>query len=62
MLTDIKIRQAKWTDKTQRLHDERGLYLEVSPKGAKYWQFKYNFNQKETRISFGVYPPCQRAT
>jgi integrase len=56
MLTDIKIRQAKGTGKTQRLHDERGLYLEVSPKGAKYWRFKYSFNQKEKRISFGVYP------
>jgi len=55
-LTNISIRNAKPTEKTRRLHDERGLYLEVSPRGGKWWRFKYRFNGKEKRLSLGVYP------
>ena len=39
-LTDTKIKNAKPQEKTYRLYDERGLYLEVSPKGGKWWRFK----------------------
>lgn len=63
-LSDIKIRNAKpgikpdgsLTQKPYRLSDERGLYLEVSPKGGKYWRLKYRFDGKEKRLSLGVYP------
>jgi integrase len=55
-LTDIKIKNAKPEDKVRRLYDERGLYLEVSPKGGKWWRFKYRFRNKEKRISLGTYP------
>lgn len=41
---------------SQRLYDERGLYLEISPKGGMWWRFKYRFNNKEKRISLGTYP------
>ncbi|MCZ6873077.1 MAG: integrase arm-type DNA-binding domain-containing protein [bacterium] len=43
-------------DKTKRLYDERGLYLEVSPAGGKWWRFKYRIDGKEKRLSLGVYP------
>jgi integrase len=56
MLTDTQIKQAKGTGKVQRLWDERGLYLEVTPPGGKVWRFKYRFNGKEKRIGFGKYP------
>jgi integrase len=56
MLSDIKIRNAKPSEKAQRLYDERGLYLEVSPAGGKLWRFKYRMNGKEKRIGFGRYP------
>jgi integrase len=56
MLSDIKIRQAKGTGKRQRLYDERGLYLEVTPPGGKCWRFKYRFDGKEKRIGLGIYP------
>ena len=36
--------------------DERGLYLEVSPTGGKWWRLKYRFGGKEKRLSLGVYP------
>jgi integrase len=55
-LNVTQIRNAKPTDKIQRLYDERGLYLELSPKGGMWWRFKYRFNNKEKRISLGTYP------
>ena len=55
-LTDVAIRNAKPADKTTRLFDERGLYLEISPSGGKWWRFKYRFEGKEKRLSLGVYP------
>lgn len=55
-LNSAKLRNIKPTDKTQRLYDEKGLYLEVTPKGKTWWRFKYRFNDKEKRISLGVFP------
>lgn len=55
-LTDAAVRNAKATDKTLRLKDERGLYLEVSPKGGKWWRLRYWLASKENRLSLGVYP------
>jgi integrase len=55
-LTDTAIRNAKPAEKSVRLFDERGLYLEVSPTGGKWWRLKYRFGGKEKRISLGVYP------
>lgn len=36
LLSDAAVRNTKATDKTLRLKDERGLYLEVSPAAAFY--------------------------
>jgi integrase len=55
-LTAASIRNIKPKDKTFKLYDERGLYLEVSPNGGKWWRFKYRFSGKEKRLSLGVYP------
>ncbi len=55
-LTDTTIRNAKPKEKPFRLFDGNGLYLEISPKGGKWWRFKYRFNGKEKRLSLGVYP------
>lgn len=55
-LTDTAIRNAKPAKKALRLFDERGLYLEVSPAGGKWWRLKYRFGGKEKRLSLGVYP------
>lgn len=55
-LTSTKIRSTKPKKKTFRLFDGKGLYLEVSPKGGKWWRLKYRFNGKEKRLSLGVYP------
>lgn len=55
-LTDTAIRKARPGPKSIKLFDGRGLYLEVSPKGGKWWRFKYRHQGKEKRISLGVYP------
>jgi integrase len=55
-LTDTRIRNAKPEEKPKRLFDERGLYLEISPAGGKWWRLKYRVAGKEKRLSLGVYP------
>ena len=55
-LTDVVVRNAKSIGKTFKLFDERGLYLEVSPNGGKWWRLKYRFGGKEKRLALGVYP------
>ena len=55
-LTDKQIKAAKPAEKIYRLSDEKSLYLEVMPNGAKYWRMKYRFLGKEKRAAFGVYP------
>lgn len=55
-LTDVAIRKAKPGEKPLKLSDEKGLYLEVAPKGGRWWRFKYRFAGKEKRLSLGVYP------
>lgn len=55
-LTDLAIRRAKPAAKTQRMYDSDGLYLEVSPKGGRWWRLKYRFGGKEKRLAIGVYP------
>lgn len=56
MLTDTECKKAAPKDKPYRLFDGGGLYLEVTPTGAKYWRLKYRFAGKEKRIAIGVYP------
>lgn len=55
-LTDTLIKNTKPTEKTQKLFDGNGLYLEVTPKGSKRWRFKYRFMGKEKLLSVGLYP------
>ena len=55
-LTDTKARNAKPKDKPYRVADSGGMYLEITPTGAKYWRWKYRFDGKEKRLALGVYP------
>jgi integrase len=55
-LTDTAIRKAKARDKSYKLTDGAGLYLEVMPSGARYWRWRYRYAGKDTRLAFGVYP------
>ncbi|MFC5743376.1 tyrosine-type recombinase/integrase [Dyella tabacisoli] len=55
-LTNVAISKAKPTDKTQRLFDGGGMYLEISPAGGKWWRLKYRYGGKEKRLSLGTFP------
>ncbi|MBY0545025.1 MAG: integrase arm-type DNA-binding domain-containing protein [Gammaproteobacteria bacterium] len=55
-LTNITIRNAKPAEKSTKLFDGGGLYLEISPAGGKWWRLKYRIEGKEKRLSLGVYP------
>jgi integrase len=55
-LSDTQIRNAKPGEKPLRLYDDRGLYLEVSPRGGKWWRLKYSFDGKARLLSLGTYP------
>ncbi|MGF6296251.1 hypothetical protein QFZ98_008112 [Paraburkholderia youngii] len=54
-LTDVAIKNAKPREKSYRLHDSGGLYLEVFPNGSKLWRWKYRFQGKEKRLALGAY-------
>jgi len=55
-LSGISLQSLKPRGKAYRLFDAKGLYLEVSPSGGKYWRVKYRYQGREKRLSLGVYP------
>jgi integrase len=55
-LRDLEIRALKPADRIYKRTDERGLYIEVRPNGAKLWRLKYRHAGKDKRIAFGAYP------
>ena len=57
MLTDTKIKASKPSEKPYKLADGEGLYLYVTPTGARLWRFKYRYAGKEKLAAFGGYQP-----
>lgn len=55
-LYDKDCKNAKPRDSIYRIFDGGGLYLEVTPRGAKHWRLKYHYLGREKRISLGSYP------
>lgn len=37
------------------------MYLEITPRGGRYWRMKYRFEGKEKRLALGVYPDVSLA-
>lgn len=60
-LTELKVKALKPKEKSYRVYDEKGLYLEVSPAGGKLWRYKYRYDGKEKRLSFGPWPEVKIA-
>lgn len=56
MLSEKTAKEAKPTDKPQKLPHEKGLYLYISPKGGKSWRFDYRFADKRCTLTLGQYP------
>src|SRR3974390_2960218 len=60
-LTDVKVRNAKPTEKQGKLSDSSGMYLLVTPNGGKCWRLKYRFGGKEKVLALGTYPEISLA-
>lgn len=55
-LSDMVVKNAKPKDKTYKLADGRGMFLEIKPNGGKYWRLKFRYMGKEKLLALGVYP------
>lgn len=56
MLTNIAVVNLQARDKTYRVSDTGGLYIEVRPDGSKYWRQAYRFAGKQKTLAHGVFP------
>lgn len=55
-LSDEIIRRSPLEAKTYKLTDGGGLYLAITPKGARTWRLKYRYGPRERALSIGRYP------
>jgi integrase len=55
-LTDTRIRNARPRAEAYKLSDGGGMYLLVTPHGARYWRMDYRFAGKRRTLALGVYP------
>lgn len=55
-LSDTTVRNAKPLEKPYKLGDSGGLYLQITPGGAKHWRLKYRVHGKEKKLALGTYP------
>lgn len=62
MLSDARVKQAKAKASAYKLGDGRGLYLLVTPSGARSWRYDYRFNGRRRTLTFGLYPALSLAT
>lgn len=60
-LSDVACRTAKPLEKSYKMGDSGGLYLEVMPHGSKLWRLKYRYGGKEKRLALGQYPEVSLA-
>lgn len=57
MLTDNKqVKTAKGRPEPYKLADQAGLYLYVSPSGAKSWRYDYRVVGRRHTLTIGQYP------
>lgn len=56
MLTDTRVRNAKPKETKYKLSDGGGMYLLVTPDGARYWRLDYRHAGKRRTLALGVYP------
>jgi len=61
LLTDLKVRSAKSTDRDWKLSDGGGLFLLVKPSGGKLWRWKYRLQGKENLFAIGGFPQVSLA-
>ena len=60
-LTDVNIKKAKPGDKTRKLTDGGGLFIQIEPTGGKLWRFQYWHDGKRKLLALGKYPDISLA-
>ena len=55
-LNDAIIKNAKPSNKVQKLADGGGLFLYIEPNHSKRWRYRFQFEGKEQLLSLGIYP------
>lgn len=55
-LNDRQINNLKASKKALKLSDGGGLYVHLTPQGAKLWRMAYRYNGLQKLLSFGAYP------
>ena len=55
-LTDMSIKKAKPKDKSYKLADGGGMYLQIEPSGGKLWRYSYRHVGKQKLLAIGKYP------
>lgn len=56
MLTEVALKNLKPKEKSYKMADSGGLYIEVTPAGGKSWKLKYRYLGKEKKLTIGAYP------
>jgi integrase len=56
MLTTLKIKSAKPTDRAVKLADSGGLFLLINTSGSKLWRYKFRLNGVEGLQTLGAFP------
>ena len=58
MLSDAKVRKIKADDRPQKHADGGGLFLYVTPAGARTWRYRYRIAGAgaEKQVTLGHYP------
>ncbi len=55
-LTNLQVKNAKPRGRVYKLSDGKGLFLQITTKGQKYWRLAYRFAGKQKTLAIGVYP------
>jgi integrase len=56
MLTVKEIQNAKPGEKTRKLSDAHGLYLAITPNGARSWRYDYRIAGRRKTLAIGLFP------
>lgn len=56
MLTDATIKQEPTPERPKKMSDGGGLYIELSPSGARTWRWAYRHGGKQKTLTIGAYP------